>query len=276
MYEPAPMASNYSLGFIGCGNMGGAILTGVLRAGEIPASEILIVERSAERRQQWAALGVDTTEHIADLRAVPNILLAVKPQDFTPVAEALAPLPESTLLISVMAGLSSAAIRHAIGSDMRVVRAMPNTPCQIAAGVTAIAPGLGATQRDLEYANLLLATVGAVVDVKEDQMHAVTATSGSGPAYVFLLAEAWVDAAVKQGLPRDVAQELVHKTLAGGTALLAQNPDAIGLREAVTSKGGTTAAAITHLESEGFREAMIGALEAATNRGRELDSEVPS
>ena len=270
------MANSHSLAFIGCGNMGGAILRGVLNAGEISPTEILVVERSPERRQEWSALGVDTTDRIADIREVPNILLAVKPQDFPPVAADLAPLPESTLLISVMAGLSSAAIRQAIGSEMRVVRAMPNTPCQIGAGITAIAPGLGATKEDLRFANELLSTVGAVVHVEEEHMHAVTATSGSGPAYAFLLAEAWLLAAIKQGLDPEVARQLVHATLAGAAALLAENPDAEALRKAVTSKGGTTAAGINELEEHGFREAMEKAVAAATKRGHELDSEVPS
>ena len=270
------MSSSYSLAFIGCGNMGGAILKGVLNAGKTPPSDILVVERSPERLKEWSALGVDTTDQIADIRDVPNILLAVKPQDFPTVAAGLAPLSKSTLLISVMAGLSSLAMRQAIGSEMRVVRAMPNTPCQIGMGITAVAPGLGATKEDLQFANELLSTVGAVVDVEEEHMHAVTATSGSGPAYAFLLAESWLAAAIKQGLDPEVARQLVHTTLAGAAALLAVNPDAAELRKAVTSKGGTTAAALDRLEAHGFREAMEKALEAATNRGRELDSEIPS
>jgi pyrroline-5-carboxylate reductase len=270
------MESGFSLAFIGCGHMGGAILKGVLAEGNRTANDILVVEKSAGRLEEWAELGVTTTERAADARSVSRILLAVKPQDFPSAAAELEPLPESTLVISVMAGLSSTAIQVALGNNARVVRAMPNTPCQIGVGITAIAPGIGATPEDLQFANELLSTVGAVVGVEEKHMHAVTATSGSGPAYAFLLAEAWLAAAIKQGLDAEVARRLVHETLAGAAALLAANPDAAALRKAVTSKGGTTAAALDRLEEHGFRTAMEKAVEAATDRGRELDSEVPS
>lgn len=270
------MASDISLAFIGCGNMGGAILEGMLAAGTLPPDEILVIERSQDIRTRCAALGVQVDEHVATARSAPRILLAVKPQGFPDVAEALAPLPESALVMSIMAGLSSRTIRSAVGGHARIVRSMPNTPCKVHQGISAVSFGEGAEEPDVAYAEEMLGTVGEVVRVEEADMFAVTATSGSGPAYAFILAEAWIDGAIEQGLDRDIAERLVKATMRGASMLVDEDADHAMLRAAVTSKGGTTAAAIAVLEERGFPEAMRAAIAAATERGRELDSEVPS
>lgn len=270
------MEFDFSIAFVGCGNMGGAILEGVLAAGDCNAKDILVIERSPSRIEAWSARGVTVSERDEDACRAACIVLAVKPQDFPAAAEGMGRLPASTLVISVMAGLSSSNIQSALGEHARVIRTMPNTPCQIGSGITAISSGAGSTPEDLEFARQLLGTVGKVVEVDESHMYAVTATSGSGPAYAFLLAEAWINGAVEAGLDPEVARELVHATLEGAAALLTEHKDAKALRAAVTSKGGTTAAAIEKLEDHGIHAAMRNAIEAATNRGRELDSEVPS
>ena len=270
------MTQEFKLAFIGCGNMGGAILDGLIGSGDLPAGDILVVERSEAIRRRWSEVGVHTTGEMETARAASTLLLAVKPQGFAEAAEELGPLPESTLLISVMAGLSSEKIRNALGGAARVVRTMPNTPSKIHAGITAIAPGAGATEEDLETADRIMSTVGEVVRVREDEMHVVTAVSGSGPAYVFLLAEAWIDAATGHGLDPGTAERLVKATLLGAARLAADDADPAELRAAVTSKGGTTAAGIAALEERAFRAAMQDAIASATRRGRELDSEVAS
>ena len=276
MQEPEGMNQDIELAIIGCGNMGGAILDGMIAADGFPVERILVVERSAEIRSRCEQTGIPATEALADAREAKRILLAVKPQMFHEVAEGLGTLPRPTLVMSVMAGLSSKAIRKPLGEHARVVRTMPNTPCRIHAGITAVAPGIGATDEDLEQTEEILATVGEVVRVREEEMYAVTAISGSGPAYVFLLTEAWIDAAINQGIDRATAERLVRGTLQGATALVAGEEDPKALRAAVTSKGGTTAAAIAALEERFFRDAMNEAIEAATRRGIELDSEVAS
>ncbi len=270
------MDSNITLAFIGCGNMGGAILDGMLAAGTIPPEEVLVVDRSEEIRSYWEGKGVPVTPDVAAAREAPRLLMGVKPQGFTIVASELTPLPATTLVVSIMAGLSSDVIRASLGGEARIIRSMPNTPCKVQAGITAIAPGAGSTEEDLRYADAMLSTVGEVVHVEEKDMYAVTATSGSGPAYAFLLAEAWIDAAVEQGLERPVAERLVKATMRGAAALVDEDTDHAMLRAAVTSPGGTTAAAIAVLEESSIRAMMKSAVAAATQRGRELDSEVSS
>ncbi len=270
------MTQEFKLAFIGCGNMGGAILDGLIGSGGMPPGDILVVERSDAIRQRWSGLGVHTTEDMETARAAATLILAVKPQGFVEAAEELGVLPESALLISVMAGLSSEKIRNALGGAARVVRTMPNTPSRIHSGITAIAPGAGATDEDLETADRIMSTVGEVVRVREDEMHVVTAVSGSGPAYVFLLAEAWIDAATEHGLDPVTAERLVKATLLGAARLADDDVDPAELRAAVTSKGGTTAAGIAALEERAFRLALNEAIASASRRGRELDSEIPS
>ena len=270
------MNQDIELAFIGCGNMGGAILDGILGGKTLAPEKILVVERSEALIARWSGCGVRCTERLEEARRVPRILLAVKPQMFSAAAGELGPLPTSSLVISVMAGLSSDSIQGALGANARVVRTMPNTPCQIHAGITAIAPGLGSNPEDIQETQRIMATVGEVVHVEESEMYAVTAISGSGPAYVFLLAEAWIDAAIAHGIEKTTAERLVKATLQGAARLAGGDQDPAALRAAVTSKGGTTAAAIACLEERSFRLAMNEAIAAATQRGRELDSEVSS
>ena len=270
------MNARLQLAIIGCGNMGGAILDGLISAGSPAREQILVIDTSEQVRDRCAERGMSTSSTVRDAGNAERILLAVKPQVFDEVAKELAPLSGPCLVMSVMAGLSSGTIRERLGASARVVRAMPNTPCRIHAGVTAVAAGVGADEPDVVETERILATVGDVVRVEEKDMYAVTAVSGSGPAYVFLLTEAWIAAAVSRGIERGTAERLVRGTLQGAAALVGGGEDPGELRAAVTSKGGTTAAAIAALEARGFRDAVDEAIGAATRRGVELDSEVPS
>ena len=270
------MSKEFKLAFIGCGNMGGAILDGLLRSDDADPEEILVVDRSSIVRDRCRKHGVPATDRMSEARTASTLLLAVKPQGFPEAASEIGSLPDETLVISVMAGVSSHKIRTALGGAPRIVRAMPNTPSRIHSGITAIAAGAGAKPGDLRVAEGIMSTVGEVVHVREDEMHVVTAVSGSGPAYVFLLAEAWIDAAVAHGLEHETAIRLVKATLLGAARLADEDVDPSELRAAVTSKGGTTAAGIAALEDHAFRIAIKDAITAAARRGEELDSEVPT
>jgi pyrroline-5-carboxylate reductase len=264
------------LGFLGCGNMGGAILEGILEHGELDRDDILVVEKSSERMAFWSEKGVSVTESAEALKDVSGIMLGVKPQSFDQAAEDLGILRRSCMVVSIMAGIDSQRISRRLGPEARVVRVMPNTPCSIGMGISAISKGAHATDSDMETATRIMSTVGSVVEVDEESMHAVTATSGSGPAYLFLLAESWIEASIANGLSRDIAEMLVIETIRGSAELLHRERDVVSLRKTVTSKGGTTAAGIERLEGDGIRESLIQALNAARERGIELGSEISS
>ena len=267
------MKDQIRIGFLGCGNMGGAILEGMLAEHLHEPSEVLVCERSEERRDLWAAKGVRITQEAAELGGIETIVVAVKPQGFMDAARQLGELSQPTLIISVMAGISSDRIREALDPMARIIRVMPNTPCSIGVGVSAIARGVGSNEADLDEATRLMSTVGSVVTIDEASMHAVTATSGSGPAYLFLLAEAWIAAGIEAGLSPEVASKLVIETIQGSAELLKRNADPILLRKMVTSPGGTTAAGIGELEEHGFATAVRNAVLAARARGIELGQE---
>jgi pyrroline-5-carboxylate reductase len=238
----------------------------------LQGGQILVAEIDAARRQAAAELGCGVSDDPAGALACGQIMLAVKPQSFGAVAEALGRLTRRTVVISIMAGLRSARIRAALGPQAAVVRAMPNTPCQIGLGMTAIALGEGARPGDDVLARRLFGAIGAVADVSEVHMYAVTAVSGSGPAYVFLLAEAMERAALEMGLEPQVARQLVVQTIRGAGELMHRAPrPPAELRQAVTSKRGTTAAALAVFEGRALSEIVVEALKAARDRGIELD-----
>src|SRR4051794_24127012 len=253
---------------VGGGRMGEALLGGLLAAGR-PAASLAVVEVSPVRRDQLAAAHPEVTLTKAPVSA-PDAVLAVKPGDLGAAAAAVADAGGERVL-SVAAGVTTAAIETACGGRLRVVRAMPNTPALIGAGAAGISPGARAGEEDLAWAEAVLGAVGVVVRVPEKQLDAVTGLSGSGPAYVFLVAEAMAEAGVLNGLPRDTAETLAFETLAGAARLLAEGDTSpADLRAAVTSPGGTTAAGLAELERKGARAAFLDAVSAATRRSREL------
>ena len=261
-----------ALSIIGCGNMGTAILRGALEAGVLRPADLLVAEVDPDRRSVLAEFGCAVTADAADAAGSSNLLLAVKPQTFPEIAATLAPLRDDAVVISIMAGLSSETIRDALGERARVIRVMPNTPSQIGRGVSAIAAGAGARAGDETLARKLFGAIGGVVDVTEDQMYAVTAISGGGPAYVCLLAETMERAAIELGIDPEAARPLVIGTIAGAGALMEQSDrDPAALREAVTSKGGTTAEALKVLGARDLPDIVLQAMTAARDRGIELD-----
>lgn len=265
---------NQRIGFLGGGHMGRAIAAALLKAG-VSARQIYVAEVSASARTVLEqTLGVNTVEAAAQLPTNLDVLfLAVKPQD---LADALAPLHallsnQKPLIISIAAGVTLASLQAWCGAEARLVRSMPNRPASLGVGATALCAldPLSAADRDL--ATDLMATAGVVVWVdRETLMDVVTAVSGSGPAYFFLLAEAMVDAATRRGLPLDTATQLARATLQGSGAMCTEPFDLAALRASVTSKGGTTAAALEQFSADEFHALVGRAIDAAIERGRAL------
>jgi pyrroline-5-carboxylate reductase len=258
-----------TLELVGGGRMGEALLAGLLRSGSVSAAELCVVEPVEARRRELADRypGVEVR---ADGVPCRGAVVAVKPPDVAEACRALAVRGVERVL-SIAAGVTSAAIEAALGGGIPVVRAMPNTPAVVGAGASAIAPGASATEDDLAWAQGVLQAVGVVVRVSEAQLDAVTGLSGSGPAYVFLVAESLIEAGVLVGLPREVAETLAVQTVVGSGRRLADSDEhAAALRAAVTSPGGTTAAGLRELELAGVRGALLSAVVAATERSRQL------
>ncbi|HEU4458479.1 MAG TPA: pyrroline-5-carboxylate reductase [Methylibium sp.] len=263
------------IAFIGGGNMAGALIGG-LRAAGVAAERILVVEPWAEARAKLAAdHGVVAGEQAgAALAQARLVVWAVKPQAFAEAAAPCKPHVRHATQLSVMAGIRSDAIARATGSE-RVIRAMPNTPALIGRGIAGLyaRPSVGADER--AQAEALLAPTGQTLWLDDEAaLDAVTAVSGSGPAYVFLFIEALVDAGRAVGLDAAAARALALATLAGATELAQRSSEPPSLlRERVTSKGGTTAAALAVLEARGLKPALIEAVAAAQRRARELGAE---
>ena len=263
---------NGAVALAGAGKMGGAMLSGWL-AGGLPASRVVVIEpHPSEEIQALVAQGVRLNPPARQAGAVDTLVIAVKPQSFREAGAALKPLiGPATLVVSIMAGMPIAAIAEICGGA--VVRAMPNTPAAIGRGITVAvaAPDVSAAQRAV--ADALLRATGAVEWVADETlMDAVTAVSGSGPAYVFLLAEALARAGVEAGLPPELAARLARETVAGSGELLHRSEHASAtLRQNVTSPGGTTAAALDVLMGpDGLQPLLTRAVAAATRRSREL------
>lgn len=259
---------------IGVGAMGEALVSGLLAAGWEP-DEISLCVRRMERGDELAhrtgcAVSLDPLETIKGRDAV---VIGVKPFNVADVLKTIAgAVGEHQVVISLAAGVTTQTYEAQLGA-VPVIRAMPNTPALVREGVTGIAPGSHAGVEHLDIARSVLGAVGAVRVIEEELLDGLTAVSGTGPAYVFLLAEALTEAAMREGLPRDVAENFVHQTIRGAGHLLTgtgKSPER--LRYEVTSPGGTTAAAMHVLEEKGFRAVVEDAVRAAAERARELGS----
>jgi pyrroline-5-carboxylate reductase len=257
---------------LGAGKIGEALLAGLLGSGAA-AGELVFTERHPERAAELEGrLGVASAS-VADAAARSEIIVvAVKPQDITPVLDELAPaLRPGTLVVSLCAGLPTALYERALPEGTPVVRVMPNTPMLVGEAMSAVSAGTHATEEQLAAVEKMLASVGRVVRVPESQQDAVTALSGSGPAYFFYLVEAMIDAGILLGLNRTVAADLIVQSAFGAARMMRDSPDhPVLLREAVTSPAGTTIAAIRELERHGVRAALLDAIEAARDRSEEL------
>lgn len=258
------------LAVIGGGNMGAALVGGLVSSGVVAPSGIVIVEVSAERR---ARLG-ESFPGIRITEAIPSCseaLIAVKPPDVAAACRA-AVAAGARRVLSIAAGITIARLEEACGAGVAVVRAMPNTPALVGEGASAIAGGTSASENDVAWAERVLGSVGLVVRVNEDRLDAVTGLIGSGPAYLFLVAESLMAAGRAEGLADDVVDAMVRQLFVGAARLLAEGDDPADLRVRVTSPGGTTAAGLGILDARGVRDAFVAAVAAATARSRELGS----
>ncbi len=255
---------------VGAGKLGEALLSGMVRAGRAPGDLVVTTRRAERGRELSERYGVTARSNAQAAAEASILLLTVKPQDIEPLLAELAPAT-GALVISVVAGIPTALIERRLGAGTPVVRVMTNTPVLVDEAMSAISAGRHATERHLVATEEIFAPVGKVLRVPESQQDAVTALSGSGPAYFFFLVEAMTDAGILLGLPRAVAADLLVQTALGAAVMLRDTGEhPVRLREAVTSPGGTTISAIRELEVHGVRAAFLAAIEAARDRAREL------
>lgn len=265
----------YQLGFIGGGVMGEAILSRLLQFNTHSAQQVIVSEPMEQRREYLQTqYGVTVTDRNAEAIAAQTVVLAIKPQVFGTVVADLSPdnYAHHPLILSILAGMPLLRLEAGL-ANCPVVRAMPNTPAIVGAGMTAIASGQHIAPEHLETAKRIFGAVGQVVEVAEGLMDAVTGLSGSGPAFVALMLESLADGGVAAGLPRMIANQLAQQTVLG-TAQLIQDSQLhpAQLKDRVTSPGGTTIAGVAVLEQHGFRSAVIEAVKAATARSQALGS----
>jgi len=275
-----------SIGVIGAGQMGEALIRGFLKSGVSSAERICASVATLERGELLSSLGIgnvfDDVIHggAQDVASFSDIIIVgVKPQTMSPVLQALSPVIEPRhLIISIAAGIQIETIENDLGAGARVIRVMPNTPCLVQAGASAYSLGTNASMHDADLAHALFYSVGLAIEVEEKMMNAVTGLSGSGPAYVFMMIEALADGGVAAGLPRDTALALAAQTVAGAAQMVLQEgetstPGIIHpaiLKDKVASPAGTTITGLCELENSGIRGAFIRAVKAAAGRSQEL------
>ncbi len=258
---------------LGTGKMGEALLSGLLRSGVVAPSGVLAAVRRDERAKELReAYGVEVFSAAEAAGLAETLVITVKPQDMAALLSEIAPgVTAGKLVISVAAGITTSFIENRLPEDVPVVRVMSNTPVLVDEAMSVISPGSHAGEQHLRRAEELLRPVGKVLRIPESQQDAATALSGSGPAYVYFLVEAMVDAGILLGMPRSTALEMVKQAVYGAATMLRDSGEhPVILREAVTSPGGTTINAIRELEKHGVRAAFLAAIEAARDRGREL------
>jgi pyrroline-5-carboxylate reductase len=260
---------------LGTGKMGEALLSGLLRSGVVAPSGVAAAVRRSDRGAQLRdAYGIEILNAAEAARRAETLVIAVKPQDMATLLAEISPaVTADKLVISIAAGIPTSFIETRLPADAPVVRVMSNTPVLVDEAMSVISPGSHAGEAHLKRAEELLRPVGKVLRIPESQQDAATALSGSGPAYVYFLVEAMVDAGILLGMPRANALEMVKQAVYGAATMLRESGEhPVILREAVTSPGGTTINAIRELEKHGVRAAFLAAIEAARDRGRELAS----
>ncbi|CAG5132997.1 unnamed protein product [Candidula unifasciata] len=268
--------SQTKIGFIGCGRMAQAMAKGFLSSGLVTAGQIIASDTSDVMLEQLRETGVRTTHDNLELVLNSDIVvISVKPHVVKVILQEVAPVVQTQrhLFVSIAAGITIRAIEQSLPQGTHVVRVMPNTPALVQAGASVMAPGSHALKSDVKVVRSLLSTIGICEESSEALLDAVTGLSGSGPAYAFVAIESLADGGVKMGLPRDLALKLAAQTLLGAAKMVLETGKHPGqLKDEVCSPGGTTIAAVYALEKNGFRGALIDAVEAATLRAKELGS----
>jgi pyrroline-5-carboxylate reductase len=261
-----------TVAILGAGVMGETVLSGLVRSGRSPSDLIVSERRPGRAAELQERYGIEAMSNVEAATKADTLMLVVKPQDMADVLNDIAPVVRpGQLIISLAAGITTASIESRLPARTAVVRVMPNTPALVDEGMAAISRGSHCDEAHLVEAEDLMRATGRVIRVPEKQQDAVTAISGSGPAYLFFVVEAMIEAGVYLGLPRSTATELVVQTMVGSAKLLRETGEhPTVLRERVTSPGGTTAAAVRKLEDHRVRAAFMTALESARDRSREL------
>jgi pyrroline-5-carboxylate reductase len=262
------------IAILGAGKMGEALISGLLRAGRSPSGVQAAVRRADRGGELRERYGIEVVSAAEAAKTADTLVITVKPQDMPALLAEIAPqVPAGRLVISVAAGVPTAAIERRLGLPVPVVRVMSNTPVLVDEAMSVISAGAHAGEEHLRRAEDLFRPVGKVLRIPESQQDAATALSGSGPAYVYFLVEAMVDAGILLGMPRGTALEMVIQAVYGAATMLRESGEhPVILREAVTSPGGTTISAIRELEKHRVRAAFLAAIEAARDRGAELGS----
>ena len=262
-----------SLAVVGFGSMGSALVAGALRSNLFSPTSILVLDPDPLARKRAGALGCMASDDPSIISDASMIAFAVKPQSFPELALKIGALQPRTLVISVMAGVSIARLQEAFCDDLSCVRCMPNVAAQIGLAVTTYTCSPQCPDGDRDLVIRLLGSMGTTVEIEENMFDAATATSGSGPAYLFMLAESMIESAIRLGFDRPTADRLVRQALLGAATLLARGERTPSdLRGMVTSQGGTTSAALAIFEAHGFHSMMHDALRAARDRGRDLSA----
>lgn len=269
------MLHGKTIGFLGAGSMAEALMRGLIQGGVVRPEQMIVTNRSNRERLETLhrRYGVRTASTKAELVTQADILVVLcKPKDVSDLLSEIRPYTfRGQLMLSVAAGVSTAYLATGVAAGVRIVRAMPNTSCQVGESATAICLGEGAGDEARKICRAILGAVGRVVEVPESQLDAVTGLSGSGPAYIYLMIEAMVEAGLGVGLAGDVARELAVQTLLGAARTLVETgEDPAELRQKVTSPGGTTMAGLQVLNEAGFREALVRAVARAAQRSQEL------
>ena len=262
--------------FIGCGNMGSALISGTLSSGLISKDKVLVTDIRPERLEYIREReGISITEKNREaVEKSDVIVLAVKPQVIGKVlSEIRDVVTGDKVIISIAAGITTGFIEEALGKEVPVVRVMPNTPCLVKTGASGISPGKYAGEEEETIAEEMFRGVGIVVKVPEQMLDAVTALSGSGPAYIFYIIESLIEAGMEMGLSEDDARKLVSQTVLGAARMFVETGESPQvLRAKVTSPGGTTEAALKYLEEKGFQKILIAAVKEAAKRSKELST----
>lgn len=266
--------SNHTIGFLGAGQMATALAKGFLAAGQITSDRLIacdVLPQAADRfrEQTGGRIGKDVGEVLSSADV---IFLAVKPQHVAGLLPQITPvLRDDQVFVSIAAGIPIATLEAGLGPKSRIIRVMPNTPCLVSQGASAFSLGSRATAEDGQLVQTLLSTIGVALPVTESLLDAVTGLSGSGPAYVYVMIEALSDGGVRMGLPRDIATQLAAQTVLGAAQMVlatGQHPGV--LKDAVASPGGTTIAGLHVLEQQAVRGALMDAVQAATERSKQL------
>jgi len=266
--------STEAIAILGGGVMGETLLSGLLRAGRV-VDDVVITERRPQRAAELAErYGVKVLDNVEAVAQAETVVTVVKPQDMAALLDEIAgAVRPGALVVSIAAGITTAFVEERLPAGTAVVRVMPNTPALVDEGMAAISPGSHCDAAHLARAESLLAATGKVVEVAEYHQDAITAISGSGPAYIFYVVEAMIEAGVLLGLPRTTSTELVVQTLYGAATMLRETGEhPTVLREQVSSPAGTTMAALRQLDDHKVRAAFLTAMEAARDRSRELSS----